>query len=179
MIFFTELPIQERQRCIEKTWSKFSLSLKETGSWRFEEPKPLKVTLDDHWGQSACWTAKANSKLRGFYWWYWHCFKKNLRLERRDLWFPDYLGLCLWDYKRLQYLGLNYTSDVLLDPSLGPPKQPDMKFSSSDIWKRWIPLFLHELARLPGGGQRKLSKDCKEHMRKWKAGVRHMSQSGF
>jgi hypothetical protein len=78
MIFFTELPIQERQRCIEKTWSKFSLSLKETGSWRFEEPKPLKVTFDDDWGQSAWWTAKANSKLRGFYWGYWHCFNKNL-----------------------------------------------------------------------------------------------------
>ncbi|KAJ9293332.1 hypothetical protein DTO271G3_7828 [Paecilomyces variotii] len=42
MIFFTQLPIQKRQRCIGIAWTGFAQSLKETESWTFEEPKPLK-----------------------------------------------------------------------------------------------------------------------------------------
>ncbi|QKX58184.1 uncharacterized protein TRUGW13939_05305 [Talaromyces rugulosus] len=177
MIFFTELFAHRRQLCIEKAWSKCSLSLNETESWRFEEPQPLKGTRDDPWGQGACWTTKSNSKFSEFGWRYWHSFNSdNLHLERHDLWFPDYLGLCLWDYKRLQYLGLNETSASSLDHFLGPPREPDMKFSSPNIWKRWVDLFIHELARLPGGGKQKLSKDCKERIRKWKAAVRLASK---
>lgn len=81
MIFFTGLPIQERRGCIEKTLANSSYCLKETESWRFEEPKPSESPLHDSWGQSASWIAKANSKMRGFYWQYWQNNSRNLEIN--------------------------------------------------------------------------------------------------
>lgn len=172
MIFFTELLSHRRQPYIEKAWSKYSVSLNVTESWRFEEPKPLRGEFASLWGRGADWTARPNSKFSEFCWRHWHNHP-----DRRDVRPPDCLGLCLWDYKRLYYLGLH---ESLLDFSLGPPKKPDMNFSSPKIWKRWVDLFLHELTTSPGGEKRKLSRDCKKRIGKWKTGVRlEANRRGF
>ncbi|KAJ9234592.1 hypothetical protein DTO169E5_6543 [Paecilomyces variotii] len=169
--FFTAISSQGRKALVTKARSKFALNFKETASWKFEDPKPSEDTPSYYWGQAASWTKKPNSEYRDVYWSVWERESRLpsfsiLDLERRDLWFSDYLGLCLWDYKRLLYLGLDYGK--YWDPSLGRPAQPDGKFFSSDrLDGRWRDVILRELVRLPGHGQRMLSLNCKSHIGRW------------
>lgn len=162
---------------VTKACSNSSLNFKETAYWKFEEPKPPRHDLSSYWGQDRHSTTMSNSEHRAYYWANWRScgpIYDKLNLEKSDLWFPDYLGLCLWDFKRLLYLGLDYRLEKHWDPSLGHPKQPDIKFfSSKKLDFKWRDLFLHELVRLPGHGQRMLSNDCKNHIKRWNFIVRN------
>ncbi|KAH8689677.1 hypothetical protein BGW36DRAFT_441999 [Talaromyces proteolyticus] len=153
-----------------KKWTSSTIS-EETSHWRFEEPKPMNGVKDLHNGQhSFC----VNSINNGFRLWYWSCWFKDLyerpasKPHSYNPQFPDYLGLCIWDYKRQGYLGLAYMYDGFLDPCLGPLRSPNNRFfTSTRISTRWRDVFMREVVRLPGGQLRWLSKDLEIHIREW------------
>lgn len=172
---FTTFYNQVQKSQIRKAWSKSCAVLEETINWNFEEPKPLSSWEAIYWGQWRDAAFRLNSLQRSSYWSSWHlCVSHSkLKLKNRDIHFPDYLGLCLWDCKRLVYLGLAHIKDKYLDPCLGHPyswhprQSYDIFYSLNIIRTRWQKAFLQELVRLPGGQWHPLSKDCKQLIRRW------------
>lgn len=137
----------------------------EISHWRFEESKPEKEVNEGLLnGNLRLSVEKMNSSYRAAYWSFW--FKKRTRrLSKSDCYNPqfrDYLGLCIWDYKRQGYLGLAHTDDRFIDPLLGPPRTSESHFfKASLIANRWNELFELEVSRLPGGQLTGVSEDLK------------------
>jgi hypothetical protein len=171
--FFTAYSSRARKVQVTKAWSDFLPVLKETAHWKSEEPKPARTVTACYWGQDTGNAFMSNSSYRGHHWFVWQnlCSYNDAKLESRDLRISDYLGLCLWDAKRLVYLGLEHMPNKYLDPCLGRPWQPrdtDIKFYNSDLLTdRWRDLFIQELIRLPGGRRRMLSNNCKRLLDCW------------
>jgi hypothetical protein len=168
---------------VERRWPQSSVILEETAKWRSENPVPVpgKDVAKWWWGQGKRSLFKYNSLYRTSYWytWYscadWDCPRgQKLNLRSRDLHFPDYLGLCLWDRKRLAYLGLERQFEEDIDLQLGYPKKSCVEICKSNIVNdRWRELFLHELVRLPGDQKYIISNDCKMLIERWKSETAH------
>ncbi|KAI7969728.1 hypothetical protein EIK77_005848 [Talaromyces pinophilus] len=167
----------------ERSWPQSSVVLEETAGWRSESPVPVpaKDVRKWWWEQGKRSLFKYNSLYRTSYWYLWcSCAAwdrprgQRLNLKSRDLHFPDYLGLCLWDRKRLAYLGLERQFEQDIDPLLGYPKKSHVEICKSNIVNdRWRELFLHELVKLPGGQKYIISDDCKMLIDRWESKISH------
>lgn len=132
------------------------INLKETFRWKFQEPRPREANSgyeDLYYGQEWHCALETNTKFRSQYWSIWRG-KPTSTLDSQDRWFPDYLGLCIWDLKRLGYLGLatvynNHLSIYEIDANIRTPCNASFSCSGS-IPERWRAVFLQELARSLG-----------------------------
>lgn len=91
-------------------------NLKETVYWKFLEPRPREDKLGYkslYYGQEKHCAFETNTRFRSQYWYIWRN-KGTPALKSHNLWFPEYLGLCIWDLKRLSYLGLATVYDKRL-----------------------------------------------------------------
>ncbi|QKX60542.1 uncharacterized protein TRUGW13939_07687 [Talaromyces rugulosus] len=168
---------------IEGTWSQSSVVLEETAKWRLENPAPVpaKDVRKWWWEQGKRSLFKYNSLYRSSYWYMWYSCAawdrprgQRLSLKSRGLYFPDYLDLCLWDRKRLAYLGLEGQFEEDIDPGLGYPKKSHVEICKSNIVNdRWRELFLHELVRPPGGQKYIISDDCRMLIDRWESEIGH------
>lgn len=132
-------------------------NLKETVPWKFQEPRPREDKLrykSLYYGQERHCASEKNTKFRSEYWSIWRR-KPTSTLDGHDRWFPDYLGLCIWDLKRLSYLGLATVYDKRLNMYEIDANQRTPCNTHFDcgglIPERWRAVFLHELARSLGG----------------------------
>lgn len=123
----------------ERTWPQSSVILEETARWRSDRPVPVRTkdVWKWWWEQGKRSLFKYNSLYRTWYWYLWYSCAtwdrprgQRLNLKSRDLYFPDYLGLCLWDRKRLAYLGLERQFEEDIDPQLGYPKNLTSRYAS-------------------------------------------------
>lgn len=152
-----------------------STIFEETSHWRYEEPKPTTGTRSIHDGQSRDYVSRPNSHFRYFLWQFWfedtpkhtttlpESSGNNYNPE-----FPDYLGLCIWDFKRLGYLGLAEMFHAYLDR--GPIRNPSNygAYTSTRAPIRWQDVFMLEVVRLPGKQRHQMSRDLDNHIQKWK-----------
>lgn len=166
-VLFMQLPAQKRKLYVQEPWSKFEANFREVEHWRFKEPKLWESQFDKIWVRGASKVCEPNSRIDNILWWVWYMYKKT-ELEIGDIYFTDYLGLCLWDQKRLEFLRLRRPCRSIVDWGLGPSKEPDEKFSFSRIERLWFVLFLDEMNKLPRGGERELSSTAKQHLQFWK-----------
>lgn len=159
LLFFSMLSSQARKLFIGKASSKMSPVLTETLHWKFENPK-----LSSFKGIQPSSVDNFNSKTRKLYWLAWENRAREDRFEFGDdgCWFPDHLGLCLWDKKRLTYLGLEHEFQEILLPA----KRSGYFMTAHRIF-RWQDIFLEELLRLPGGRKRPLSGKLKKQILRW------------
>lgn len=164
---FTARRCESSSLRLEK-WA-FSTIFKESSQWRIEESRPVETLKGRQDGQKSFCISDMNFHLRERYWHYLYLSFYLVSFEQDQLVLPpDYLGLCIWDLKRLGYLGLRYTPDNCLDPCLGPVRNPTNNFFSSSRFKmRWKDVFLHELLKFPGGQSRPRSKSLENLKAKW------------
>ncbi|KAE8554009.1 hypothetical protein TMatcc_006498 [Talaromyces marneffei ATCC 18224] len=166
------VPLNSREcRGIRLAEWTFSTIFKETSHWILEEPKPVAEANEGlHNGHLHTSINQMNSGYRACYWscWFDNWTTRLSNSDGYDPQFPDYLGLCIWDYKRQGYLGLAHMDERFIDPVLGSPKSSESHFfKTSLIANRWDELFRLELFRLLGGQWRRLSKDLRNHMQEW------------
>lgn len=159
--FFTMLSSEERKLQIERASIRFSDILKETCHWKFEDPEPPNGWLADQ-------VLHFNHEARSRYWLSWedHAIRGKFEFEEGGYWFPDYLGLCLWDPGRLFVLRLNYGSAL----SLNSPRWRLGSFRyvpDTDLGTRWRDVFLEELVRLPEGKRRRIDRRLQDLITLW------------
>lgn len=147
----------------------FSTVFKENSQWRTEEPKLVETFRANQAGQNRSCISEMNFYIRESHWlcWYHNCLSESFEQDQLLL-PPDYLGLCIWDCKRLGYLGLKDMPENCLDPCLGPVRNPTNDFFSSTRMRlRWRAVFLRELLEFPGRRLRPRSKTLDNLMVKW------------
>lgn len=164
---FTARRCESSNLHLEK-WT-FSTIFQDISQLKIEESRPVDSARGRQAGQSGTHISEINFHLRETYWHYLYLGFYLVSFEQDQLLLPpDYLGLCIWDLKRLRYLGLIYTHENSIDPCLGPVRNPTNNFFSLDLFKiRWKDVFLQELLKFPGGKSRPLSKSLKNLKAKW------------
>lgn len=149
----------------------FSTTFKEASHWILEDPKPVAETnIGVYSGHSRTSIDKMNSGYRAYYWYCWFDgWRKISKLYRPDdVQFPDYLGLCIWDYKRQRYLGLAFMHPRFFDPLLRPAWASQIHLlKDSFLTDAWVKLFRLEVFRLPGGMSRQISISLRVHLDQW------------
>lgn len=139
--------------------STFPTLLEETLNCKFEEPKPIAGIDAKKYGQHDSSVNEANNKYRESLGgdplekWY-GCTTPNP--DSHNPHFLDYLGLCIWDGRRQEALGIGplckkYTARYSRHPT-------NAEFNTTNTVVLWGDLFLHEVFRLPGGQLRKAVK---------------------
>lgn len=169
---------------IEETWPQSSVVLEETAKWRLENPAP--VPENDvrkwWWGQGKRSLFKYNSLYRSSYWYMWNScaawgrpLGQRLGLKSRDLYFPDYLGLCLWDRKttRISWARTSVRRGYWSWARISQKKSHVEMCKSNIVNDRWRELFLHELVRLPGGQKYITSDDRRMLIDRWESEIGH------
>jgi hypothetical protein len=124
----------------------FSTVFKESSRWRIVEPRLIESPMATYFRWYRAAVIKMNTDLRKEYWRHWYRVCSKDSVEQDQLFPPDYLGLCIWDYKRLGYLGLETIPEHCFDSRLGPVRNLTNNFFSLDcIQSRWRDVFVQEL----------------------------------
>lgn len=148
-------------------------NLQETIHWRFQEPRPREDKSGCkslYYGQERHCAFETNTKFRSEYWSIWRS-KVSSAFNSHNLWFPDYLGICIWDLKRLSYLGLATVYDKCLSvPQIDANKRTpcNAQFDCGVlIPERWRAVFLLELARSLGERKGRFSEKYNTLINEW------------
>lgn len=151
--FFVTHSAQQRRTNIRASLSNISDLLNSTALWREQTPGPITGTLGRCWGQDKA-SCEGPSYGRRFF---VSVVCRNGELggyvTSRDFGYLDRFGLCIWDKKRMAYLGLGNLGHRNLDPELEFPfRKVGFKNMPKVLVFVWRDLIIQELVRLAPNG---------------------------